>query len=90
MKKITLGILFVATSLLATSYKPCIACHGKNGEKEMFAKLKGLSKADVVMKLKGYQNGTYGGKMKGIMKMQVAYFADTDIQKLALIISKFK
>lgn len=46
----------------------CAACHGQNGEgKATYPKLAGLSKEDVLSRLKGYVDGTYGKAQKMIM-----------------------
>jgi cytochrome c-type protein NapB len=45
-----------------------------------------MSKADILVALKGYKAGTYGGSMKGIMKGQVANLSDADMKAIADII----
>jgi len=45
-------------------YKKCAGCHGQTGEKVALGKskvIKDMSKADIVVALKGYKDGTYGG-----------------------------
>lgn len=65
----------MATSLFAEpSYQKCVACHGANGEKVALGKskiIKDMNKADFIAAMTGYQNGTYGGPMKGVMTGQV-------------------
>ncbi len=84
------------TALLAAAdgaalYKKCAACHGANGEKKALGKsliVKDMSHDDIVASLKGYQDGTYGGAMKALMKGQVANLKDADIEAIADYIKK--
>lgn len=49
----------------------CAACHGQNGEgKATYPKLAGVSKEEVLSRLKGYVDGTYGKAQKMIMLSQ--------------------
>lgn len=73
------------------SYSKCVSCHGANGEKSALGKskiLSSMSKAEVADALKGYQNGTYGGPMKALMKGQVAALTDADIDAIATFVGK--
>ena len=91
MKKIVLGTMIAAASLMAASFAPCAGCHGANGEKAALGKsqvIKGWPVEKTVAALKGYKDGSYGGAMKGVMKGQVARLSDADIQDLAAQISK--
>ena len=87
-------MLFVTTGLLAdgaSAYKKCAGCHGQNGEKAALGKSKviaNMSKQEIVDSMKGYQNGTYGGPMKGLMVGQVKGLSDADIQAIADMIGK--
>jgi len=92
MKKIVLGTMIAAASLMAASWAPCAGCHGANAEKAALGKsqiIKGWPVDKTVAALKGYKDGSYGGAMKGVMKGQVARLSDADIQDLATQISKF-
>ena len=92
MKKIVLGTMIAAASLMAASWAPCAACHGAAGEKPALGKsqiIKGWAVEKTVAALNGYKDGSYGGAMKGVMKGQVARLSDADIQDLATQISKF-
>lgn len=84
--------LFFVSSLFAvdatTLYKKCAGCHGLKGEKTNFAKIQGLSKGDVVAKLKGYQKGQ-GGAKKAMMSAQVKSLDSGQIEALAQYISTF-
>ena len=88
------GAIIGSTTLMADGaslYKKCAGCHGQTGEKVALGKskvIKDMSKADIVVALKGYKDGTYGGAMKGLMKGQVAKLADADIQAIADVIGK--
>ncbi len=75
----------------AKLFNGCAACHGKDGSKSALNKskvIKGWEKSKTVETLKGYQNGTYGGAMKGIMKGQAGKLNDDEINALAEYISK--
>ena len=97
MKKILLGLTFLSTMLLAADgaalYTKCAGCHGSQGEKKALGKskiIKDMSEQDLVRALMGYQDGTYGGAMKGLMKGQVAKLDKTQVQALALHITTLK
>ncbi len=92
--KTLLMILGISAALLAADgselFKKCAACHGTNGEKVALGKskiIKDLSKDELVAALMGYQNGTYGGAMKALMKGQVATLNTQQIETLAEYIS---
>ena len=87
MKKIIIAAsLLTACVAFANPYAKCSACHGVNGEKAALGKskiIKDMSKEDFVASLKGYQDGTYGGPMIGLMVGQVKGLDDAAIQALA-------
>ena len=87
MKKIIIAAsLLTACVAFANPYAKCVGCHGANGEKAALGKskiIKDMSKEDFVASLKGYQDGTYGGPMKGLMVGQVKGLDDAAIQALA-------
>ncbi len=99
MKKLmmaSVAALILGTSVSVVSaddlYKPCAACHGAKGEMKAMnvsAVLAGQSKEDLLKKMKGYKDGSYGGAMKAVMAPQVAKLSDADMEKLADMISKF-
>lgn len=67
-------------------YTKCVGCHGTNGEKVALGKskiIKNMTKEQIVNALKGYQTGTYGGTMKGVMVGQVSGMTDSDIEQIA-------
>ncbi len=89
IKVIALGSLLASSAAYAVSIAACVGCHGQHFEKVALGKskiVKDMSKADIVAALKGYQDGSYGGAMKGVMKGQVVNLSDTDISAIADII----
>lgn len=95
MKKIILLSILVALGLSAnengaTLYKSCSACHGLNGEKKALNVsliIKDMTREDISISLNGYKNGTYGGKMKGLMVSQVSKLAEPDLEDLSIYIA---
>ncbi len=98
MKKIALALAIAAVSTLMASdgaalYKKCAACHGAKAEKKALNKshvIQGWKADKIVVALKGYKAGTYGGAMKGLMKGQVASYDDAKIKAVAEYISGLK
>lgn len=86
VKLAALGMLVAAPALYAASTAACKGCHGQQFEKAAMGKSKvvqDMSKEEIIASLKGYQDGTYGGAMKGLMKGQVANLSDADIASMA-------
>ena len=87
IKVMALGSLLAASALYgAASTAACAGCHGQHFEKAAMGKskiVKDMSEADILVALKGYKNGTYGGAMKGLMKGQVASLSDADMKAMA-------
>lgn len=74
-------------------YKTCAACHGQKGERKALGKSKiinTMNKKNLLIALKGYKLGTYGGPMKGLMKGQVSKISNSEIESLVLYISSLK
>lgn len=72
-------------------YSKCSACHGEKGEKKALGKsqiIQGWDAEKTKNALEGYQNGSYGGVLKGLMKSQLTGLTDKDIKSLAKYISK--
>ena len=98
MKKIALALAIAAVSTLMASdgaalYTKCIACHGVKAEKKALNRshvIQGWKADKIVLALKGYKAGTYGGAMKGLMKGQIATYDDTKIKAVAEYISGLK
>ena len=94
MKKIVLTALVLVASLYSANgkalYGKCVGCHGVDGSKKALGRsmpIKGWSMAKTEKALTGYQDGSYGGAMKALMKGQVASLSKADIQALAKHIS---
>jgi cytochrome c len=98
MKKVLFATI-VALGLLTNAYandgealyKKCASCHGQTGEKAALGKskiIKDMPEQEIVTALKGYQDGSYGGPMKGLMKGQVASLNAEQIEAIAKHIAK--
>lgn len=85
---------FASTAAMADGaalYNKCAACHGANGEKKALNKsmiISSMSVEQLVTSMKGYQDGTYGGAMKALMKGQLAGYSADDIKAVAEYIAK--
>ena len=72
-------------------YTKCKGCHGGQGDIKALGKskiIKDMNKLEIYNALRGYQDGTYGGEMKGLMKGQVAGMSKTELKDLARYIDK--
>ena len=82
MRKKILGVLFLSVAAFASiNMNACKSCHGAAFEKSALGKSKivsTLSKEEIKLALEGYQNGTYGGPMKGLMKAQLSGLTDPE------------
>lgn len=92
-KTLSIGLLLtlISTAAIANPYGKCQGCHGVNGEKKALNKsliIKDMTKAEIKDSLIGYQNGTYGRAMKGLMKGQVRNLSMADIEAIANQIGK--
>jgi len=68
----------------------CANCHGKFARKSAFGKsqvISGFSKEQIKKAIIGYQEKTYGGSMKNLMRKQVSSLNETEIDALAQYIS---
>ncbi|MDP2851660.1 MAG: c-type cytochrome [Sulfuricurvum sp.] len=68
----------------------CASCHGAKGEKSALGKsavIAEFSEQQVKDALRGYQTGTYGKEMKGLMQGQAKALNDAQIDALAKFIS---
>lgn len=93
MKKaiVLLAVLGLSSVAMADAFKKCTGCHGATGEKKALGKSKvisSMSKADIATALHGYQDGTYGGAMKGLMKAQAKGLSAADITAISDKIGK--
>jgi cytochrome c553 len=97
MKTVILTLIATSTMMMASNgadlYSKCASCHGSVGEKKALGKSKvinEMTKEGLVIALKGYKDGSYGGAMKGLMKGQVSKLTDDDISTLAAHITDLK
>ncbi|WP_461209189.1 c-type cytochrome [Desulfocurvus sp. DL9XJH121] len=67
-----LCVVFASSALAdgKTVYMRCAGCHGADGAKHALGAsppIKGQSAADLLQKLQGYADGSYGGAKKAVM-----------------------
>lgn len=70
--------------------KRCASCHGMNAEKSALNASDNIAQWDakrIEDALQGYKNGTFGGKMKGMMQAQSKSLTDEEIKLLSDYIS---
>jgi cytochrome c-type protein NapB len=91
MKKMIVAFIALCTLSVAAfadvNIKACAGCHGANFEKSAMNKSKivaDMTKQEVSDALVGYKNGTYGGAMKNLMKMQVSKYSEEELQNTGL------
>lgn len=73
-------------------YNRCASCHGTNGEKQALGKsavIQGWSKEKILDALNGYEDGTYGAALKGMMKSQAENLNAAEKEAISEHISKF-
>jgi len=73
-----------------TLYVKCASCHGKDGKKSALnasQSIAGWPREKTQAALHGYNDGTYGGKMKAVMRGQSQPLTDEEIIKLSEYIS---
>jgi len=83
--KIVTVITLISPLLFANSAS-CKGCHGSDFRKKALGKskiIKNMSKNEIISALKGYKNGTYGGKLKDMMAGRVMKLSEKDIVTLA-------
>lgn len=86
VKIVALSTLLASSSAYAVSTAACAGCHGQHFEKVAMGKskvVKDMSEADILVALKGYKNGSYGGDMKSLMTGQVANLSEDDMKSIA-------
>lgn len=87
------GMLFASPNSMNIDLKSCASCHGTDFQKEAMGKSKNvsqMSKEDIVMTLKGYKDGSYGGSLKSVMKVHVDKYSDEQIETIANQITNSK
>lgn len=68
----------------------CASCHGTEAEKSALNTSKiiaGWEEEKILAALKGYKEGSYGGKLKAIMKGQVTGLNEEELKAVAAYIS---
>jgi len=97
MKKVIMGLVVVATAMLAADgaavYKAkCFSCHGEKAVKPALNKsqvIAGWDAAKIIASVNGYKNGE-GGAMKNVMKPIASGLSDDDLKAVAETIASFK
>jgi cytochrome c len=88
MKKIVFLILaFSVAAFAAIDLNKCTSCHGQNFEKVALGTSKivaDMTNEDAVNALLGYKNGSYGGRMKKVMKMQIDSYSNEEIKAISI------
>jgi cytochrome c len=78
----------IGDSLFSTK---CATCHGSDAKgRADFPRLAGQSKEDLIKKLNGYKDGSYGNKMKSVMEPNAKALSSTQIEMVAEYLSKLK
>lgn len=73
--------------------KSCYSCHGNNWEKTALGVSKvvnEMSFEEIKTSLIGYKDGTYGARLKGVMKGQVIKYSNEELEQIAKQISNKK
>jgi|LGOV01.1.fsa_nt_gb cytochrome c553 len=68
----------------------CSNCHGKFARKSAFGKsqvISGFTKEEIKNAIIGYQEETYGGSMRTLMRKEVSSLNEEEIDALSLYIS---
>ena len=76
----------------ASVYRMCSGCHGVDGSTVAMgtsARLKGQSAEELLEKLEGYADGTYGGSKKMIMTNTVRRLSSDQMRDVADCIAGF-
>lgn len=74
----------------AKLYRTCVSCHGPAGKGVgVFPKIAGQSKEELIEKMEGYKERTYGKQRKALMYPQVRRLSSEDIKVLAEYIARF-
>lgn len=74
----------------AVLFQKCAACHGNHAEKSALNQSAIIGTWDskrIANAIKGYQDGTYGGAMKTLMRSQVKDLSRIQIEALSEYIS---
>lgn len=79
-----LAVSAILATTASANLDKCAGCHGKDWSKNAMnasKKVSEMSQESIAEALKGYRDGTYGGKLKTLMRNQVP--ADADVNEMA-------
>ena len=68
----------------------CSRCHGAEGQGAAAPKLKGRTSAEVLQKLEGYRNGTYGADRKHVMEDMTRQRTPEELRAAAAFVGTLK
>ena len=68
----------------------CVMCHGTDGKKTVISGKAIAGDADVLSKLEGYKQGTFGGAKKSSMKGVLSNLGDADLKAVASYVQTLK
>jgi len=96
MNKIVLSLLLAASAVLGADAgmkiygKTCVECHGDGGKEVSIAGKEIAGSKDVLTKLIGYKNGTFGGEQKATMQASVSALSDDELKAVAAYVETLK
>ncbi len=99
MKKLTAVLMFMFVAFLGSHalaatgeelYKSCAGCHGADGSKPFGGStpLRGQSAEELMRKMAGYLDGSFGGEKKNVMVNILKKHTPENLQMMADHISK--
>ena len=96
MQRIVLSLILSVSAVFAASPgmkvygKACVECHGDNGKEVSVAGKEIAGSKDVLTKLVGYKNGTFGGEQKATMQASLAPLSDDELKEVAAYVETLK
>lgn len=104
MKKFFICLILSIVSLSATQtdqsqkdakkiYKTCANCHGINGDSPALGKsavINLMNEEQISRALNGYLDGSYGGELKIVMKIEAQKLTKEEIQSVAKYIQTLR
>ncbi|MDD5717720.1 MAG: c-type cytochrome [Sulfuricurvum sp.] len=70
--------------------KTCVECHGDDGKDLSISGKAIAGSGDVLKKLTGYKNGTFGGEQKATMQASVEPLNDEELKAVAAYVETLK